>query len=413
MTLLKVVLLSFLIRRTLLLPHDVEFTLGHSAHDIVEKHFSHLQCIGLITDHHSHIAQFLPKTVQTLQIRMSPDVQQTDTQFWEELDDATKDFESLLRSSMEFGCFGYIIQVTNHKSVMYSLARTTKFSLQRGELRLLLVPALHTSSTGELLVEQQSFDQVFGLKQLNNIPDIVVIKMTPPSCSQKWWLFHRLTYAVQKTNCSQTMLQFLTHKFVGTTGTEPILLETWSSGGYNSLALDNLYKDKLLDMQGKEVRVSVVHYVPYVVFVKGERLDGLESRIVIELSKMLNFTISVMTDEEFLWGTIYENGSGNGILGSEAEEISDMSFAAEYGSWYFAWNWTEFCVSYVRAEMEGLMPAPKLVPLWHNVYVPFSPQVWLATLTTFIASSLATFLVAQCCATILGLYTHKFLINFK
>jgi hypothetical protein len=44
------------------------------------------------------------------------------------------------------------------------------------------------------------------------------------------------------------------------------------------------------------------------------RWDGTEMKLALELAKTLNFTWQLVTDD-FQWGQIFENSTGNGILG--------------------------------------------------------------------------------------------------
>ena len=411
----KIVIVFLLIKTSLESQSDTEKLLGNVVHDIVDRHFSNLNCICIITDQNSHLAQFMPRYIATVQIKMPDDVKETDSPFWDDLDSQSKNFELLLRSTIDRNCFSYVIQVSNYKSIIYSIVRTTKFSKQRGEFRILFVPVLHTTWSGDISVEQQSMDDVFTLKQLSNIPNIVVIKLTPPSCPQKSRLIYKMDNEFENfqpgniTNeifrCSETLIEFVTHKFVGKNGTEEILLDVWSNNLTDRLWLDNLYKDKLIDMEGKELTIATVDYVPYVVIEEGKEAEGLEMRVITQLSKELNFTMLVINDVEFLWGKIYENGSGNGILGRVAENTAHFAFSATYASWAIIYNWTEFSHSYLRAALNGITPAPKLLPRWHTVIVPFSRQIWVATLVMFLVSSFATHGVAVFSTRFFGLYT--------
>ncbi|KAJ9590102.1 hypothetical protein L9F63_016781 [Diploptera punctata] len=373
--------------------------------------FSNFKCVGIITDYDSNIAQLLPKNVEVVQLRMSSQVKEINTQIWEELDNITKEFEYILRSAINLKCFGYIIQVSNYKSVVYSFARTTKFSVQRGHLRLLFVPVIYISNNGETIIHQQSLDEVFSLKQMNNIPDVVVIKFTPSLFSNNVKLFSKDEYEKENEefnrnstndNRSQTAIEFVTHKCVGKASSEEILLDVWYSNDKTNSWIENLFKDKLNDMEGKELVIATVDYLPYVVIEKGKEPDGLEMRIIAELSKQMNFTMVVIDDEEFLWGTIFENGSGNGILGRVAEDTAHFAFSATYASWFFVYNYTEFSHSYLRAALNGIMPAPQLLPRWHTVIIPFSSQIWIATLIMFLVSSIATYIVATFSTRFLG-----------
>lgn len=69
---------------------------------------------------------------------------------------------------------------------------------------------------------------------------------------------------------------------------------------------------------GKRLAMATFTYRPYsIIDLKANPpvLDGTEMRIALELCKKLNATIEVIVDAENEWGEIYENYTGNGILG--------------------------------------------------------------------------------------------------
>ncbi|KAJ9590100.1 hypothetical protein L9F63_016779 [Diploptera punctata] len=196
-------------------------------------------------------------------------------------------------------------------------------------------------------------------------------------------------------NCSRIVVQFVTHKFVGKTGTEEILLDVWHSDDNANISLDNLYRDKVQNLEGKLLTMSVTNYKPYVILREGQEREGLDMRIMAEFIKKINFTMELMDYSKFIVGTIYENGSGFGMLGRVADERADIGFAGIYGSWPFVLNWTSYSTSYTRGCITGLMPIPKLLPRWHTVFISFSKQIWLATICTFFISSVATYIIAK------------------
>lgn len=80
----------------------------------------------------------------------------------------------------------------------------------------------------------------------------------------------------------------------------------------------DLYPDKVLNLMGKRLIMATFNYRPYSIIdlnADPPVLDGTETRIALEFCKKLNATFDFSIDAENEWGEIYENDTGNGILG--------------------------------------------------------------------------------------------------
>ena len=69
---------------------------------------------------------------------------------------------------------------------------------------------------------------------------------------------------------------------------------------------------------GKSLSVATFTYPSYSIVELNATppvLDGTETRIVLELFKMINATYEVLVDAENEWGEVYENFTGIGLLG--------------------------------------------------------------------------------------------------
>lgn len=53
-------------------------------------------------------------------------------------------------------------------------------------------------------------------------------------------------------------------------------------------------------------------------------MDGTELRVTNLFSKLHNMTIELIIDESNEWGTIYDNWTGNGIVGNIAMDKGDI-----------------------------------------------------------------------------------------
>jgi hypothetical protein len=80
----------------------------------------------------------------------------------------------------------------------------------------------------------------------------------------------------------------------------------------------DLYPDKLSNLMGKRLIMATFNYPPYSIVdlnASPPVFDGTESRIALEFCRKLNATFDASVDAENEWGEIYENYTGNGILG--------------------------------------------------------------------------------------------------
>jgi len=90
------------------------------------------------------------------------------------------------------------------------------------------------------------------------------------------------------------------------------------SGQYGFLHSADLYPDKLSNLMGKRLTMATFTYRPYSIVDLNANppvLDGTEMRLALEFCKQLNATFHILVDAENEWGEIYENYTGNGILG--------------------------------------------------------------------------------------------------
>lgn len=97
------------------------------------------------------------------------------------------------------------------------------------------------------------------------------------------------------------------------------VLDVWQSG-VGLMTGKNLYPDRITNLNGKLLKLGVMHYSPYTIVMRdGDRIqyDGLETRIAWQFVMLKNGTWAVKDHPVFLWGDLFiENGTGNGILGS-------------------------------------------------------------------------------------------------
>jgi hypothetical protein len=85
----------------------------------------------------------------------------------------------------------------------------------------------------------------------------------------------------------------------------------------------------------------------------------------------------VTTDPENYWGDVFDNGTGNGVLGLVAMDKADIGFSAFY-AWRSGFMAADFPVSHMRSSVTMVTPRPELLPGWMVPVMPFSGAMWSA-----------------------------------
>lgn len=125
-----------------------------------------------------------------------------------------------------------------------------------------------------------------------------------------------------------SVIEIVTLKFVGQTPSREIVLDAWITDCQNTgfLTRTNLFPNKIRNLEGRKVNVITFNYVPFTVIThdkeKSTVYDGFEMRTFIECAEKLNFTWKLVLDEENLWGAVWSNGSGNGVVGKKYKNSS-------------------------------------------------------------------------------------------
>jgi hypothetical protein len=134
----------------------------------------------------------------------------------------------------------------------------------------------------------------------------------------------RKASGLNKANDNVNVIELVTLKFVGKNPSAENVLDVWIADdqAVGFLACANLFPDKMRNLEGREIRVTTIHYLPYVVLIHDEKTrayDGVEWLLFVEFANKVNATWKLVLDEDNLWGTAWPNGSGNGIVGTKYE----------------------------------------------------------------------------------------------
>ncbi|XP_055604897.1 uncharacterized protein LOC129753122 [Uranotaenia lowii] len=179
---------------------------------------------------------------------------------------------------------------------------------------------------------------------------------------------------------------------------EPILLD-WFDPGNDTFAYGfDLFPDKINDLRGRYLKLAIFNYSPYtrwnMVNSSEESnadyghdailaIDGTENLLVLEFCERYNCTLEISLDEEGEWGEIYDNRTGNGIIGAVVERRADIGVGALY-SWYHEFTFLSLSKPISRSGITCITPKPKQLSSWMIPILPFASTLWLAVFVTFV-----------------------------
>ncbi|KAG8236921.1 hypothetical protein J437_LFUL016781 [Ladona fulva] len=326
---------------------------------------------------------------------------------------------------MDIGCSHFLVRISDGATFMDALSKARKKSEQRNaEKYMVIIPQvvrrlegndfkIPPATTQDLREFGQEYftskDQheeyqyfakydmadlmyVFNSKEINFYPNILVI---------------------QKSLKNEGLFSIFTHVYgkIQTNKNDNVQeVNVWNGSHFRDDCNGGIVKDtkelscffsnKMSDLNGEPMVFATFNYPPYSVLeynVSGniENFeDGIEMRIAILLAQRMNFTWSLYVDAENFWGEIWDNGSGNGMLGAVSSEKADLAFAAIY-LWEHEHDFVDYSETYVRSGITVLAPHPLPLPQWITPLLPFSKSLWIAVFIGVFLAAIALFTLAR------------------
>uniref|UniRef100_A0A182MC87 Ionotropic glutamate receptor C-terminal domain-containing protein n=1 Tax=Anopheles culicifacies TaxID=139723 RepID=A0A182MC87_9DIPT len=182
---------------------------------------------------------------------------------------------------------------------------------------------------------------------------------------------------------------------------EWMLLDSYSASAPASLRID-LFPNRRTNLRGRYVRLAIFNYEPYTLWSGAENSDdanafhqhnrsltieGTESRLFVEFCAKLNCSLEISLDEAGEWGQIYDNRTGDGIIGALVERRADVGVGALY-SWYHESLYLALSKPISRTGVTCIVPKPLPLSSWMIGILPFSTVLWLAVLATIFVSTI-------------------------
>lgn len=321
---------------------------------IVDTYFNQYKCLTYITED-------LTKSEQSLRFdKLILNIDATNESLKDEI----------MVESYELHCANYVIRVKNKEKITRSLIRAYKnaINFRYNRQKYLYLP----------YDEEDNNTDILKMAEMFYAPNLIMI-----------------TSSKYKSNFNFSILghnYFNGHKY-DNLGIKYEIVDTWMFGkGFHRNA--DLYPDKIKNLNGKKITLALIHYPLYTIVIKddnGTIFDGLETRIVATFAKLNNATWDALDHPLALWGTLYNNGTGDGILGSVLSHKADMGCAAIY-QWHC--DVLECSYPYVYAGVTCMVPRPQLLAGWLTVVLPFTPKTWIALASVYVISSWFVFFVS-------------------
>ncbi|CAH1142289.1 unnamed protein product [Phyllotreta striolata] len=256
-----------------------------------------------------------------------------------------------------FGCQGIVIDHRQPLAVFQRFEWEIRRSLERFNRRKFLV------SSGA-----KNAMSVFDSEELNFVADLVVVESEEDSC--KLW----------------------THRYVGVDGnSQKRLLDVWFPRNRSFLRGADLYPNKLVDQMGRSLKLATFQYEPSsVIDIENQVFKGSELSTMCEFARHFNMTPGLVINSEDFWGSIYENWTGNGLIGNILYDKADFGFDGLY-AWEDHYHYLDLSSPFIRTGITCLCPAPRLADGWLTPIYSFSKKMWCFVASAFFSSICAHF----------------------
>ncbi|CAH1236162.1 unnamed protein product [Diabrotica balteata] len=125
-----------------------------------------------------------------------------------------------------------------------------------------------------------------------------------------------------------------------------------------------------------------------------EEYKGTESSAMKIFAKEVNATYKFIINDQDYWGDIFENFTGNGLLGMIADDTVDIAFAA-MGHWGKLHPYVDFSVTFVRSGVTCIVPAPLLAAGWLTPWYSYSNSMWALVGASFFTCIVVHFIMSM------------------
>ncbi|KFB39240.1 AGAP008759-PA-like protein [Anopheles sinensis] len=167
---------------------------------------------------------------------------------------------------------------------------------------------------------------------------------------------------------------------------------------------------KSTNLRGQRLRLATLPYPPFAVVKEvplgtgnarsvrpsnhSYQADGAELLMLLEFCDRYNCTLEIEVFPEGAWGSVYPNGSSDGMVESIIARQTDVTVAAVY-QWYNWYDHVWYSVYTGRSGVSLFVPRPRLLPHWQTPFLAFPLSLWLMVSVSFCAGTTAVFVTER------------------
>ncbi|KAK9512160.1 hypothetical protein O3M35_000643 [Rhynocoris fuscipes] len=135
----------------------------------------------------------------------------------------------------------------------------------------------------------------------------------------------------------------------------------------------------------------------------------MELKLLRTFCELRNCTIVKVTDE-YQWGEIWKNMSGNGVVGNVFMDKADIGTGAIY-LWYNEYKHLDFTYPYLQSKVTVLVPKPHQLPEWRIPINAFSLVLWISLLISLTFIIITLYLVNKYTNKITAYYSKEMVLE--
>ncbi|XP_056641070.1 glutamate receptor ionotropic, delta-2-like isoform X2 [Diorhabda sublineata] len=258
-----------------------------------------------------------------------------------------------------FGCQGIVMKSDRPSTVFQTFEMEIRNSTERFNHRQFLI-ATGTNSTENPM-------EIFESTQIQYVADLLIVEETTHNNS----------------NDLGEVYELWTHKYTGLqNNSEKVLLDVWYSLNESFSYGANLYPNKLKNQMSRVLKMATFQYEPYTIIGSGKDHMGSEMSSMLTFAKFLNMTPELVINSDDFWGAIYENWTGNGLMGNIVNDKADIGLGSLY-TWESAYHYLDLSFPLIRTGVTCLVPAPTVDAGWLTPLYSYSYMLWAFVITTF------------------------------
>ncbi|KAK6621637.1 hypothetical protein RUM44_001444 [Polyplax serrata] len=269
--------------------------------------------------------------------------------------------DGLLRESHELSCGGFIIQINSGQisSLMdrFVAIKRKAVCCRYNNQRYLFLPVRETTTDFSFMTHSN----------VTYFPNLVFVSVNETESSRDGFVLFGHTvfnhYKHQVLNVSHEVLDYWTPE-----------------RGFEYR--NDLFPDRVANVMGRKFMFAALQYPPFNLALNenGKTIfDGFETRIAALFVETVNGTWNAKNYDD-LWGDLFVNGTGTGVVGAIVGEKADFGFSGFY-QWYCE---DVDCIKpFYQSGITCLVPRPKLLSEWLTIVLPFTESTWTALIFAY------------------------------